>query len=82
MSAFLTCEGFPRAELISHARMMRSRIKKCLGLPVCVGIGPTKTLAKLANHIAKKRPEFEGVCDFERAVCRPPVAADAKYSSQ
>jgi DNA polymerase V len=33
-------------------------------LPVCVGIATTKTLAKLANHIAKKNPEFRGVCDL------------------
>lgn len=31
---------------------------------MCVGIGPTKTLAKLANHFAKKRRCFEGVCDL------------------
>lgn len=33
-------------------------------LPVCVGIGPSKTLAKLANHVGKKFPLFDGVCDF------------------
>lgn len=34
------------------------------GIPTCVGIGPTKTLAKLANHIAKHEPAMEGVCDL------------------
>src|SRR5690606_35374579 len=29
-----------------------------------VGIGPTKTLAKLANHLAKKLPRLQGVCDL------------------
>lgn len=29
-----------------------------------VGIGPTKTLAKLANHMAKKMPQLDGVCDL------------------
>lgn len=33
-------------------------------LPICVGIAHTKTLAKLANHTAKKQKQFEGVCDF------------------
>ena len=33
-------------------------------LPVCVGCGPTKTLAKLANHLAKKNAVFNGVCDL------------------
>jgi DNA polymerase V len=43
---------------------IRQRVRQWTGLPVCVGIGPTKTLAKLANHIAKKRPEWNGVCDL------------------
>lgn len=43
---------------------IRYRIRKWTGLPVCVGIGPSKTLAKLANHIAKTRPEMDGVCDL------------------
>jgi DNA polymerase V len=44
---------------------IRARMRKDIGLPVCVGIGgSTKTLAKIANHIAKKRPEFAGVCDL------------------
>ena len=43
---------------------MRQRIRQWTGLPVCVGIGTSKTLAKLANHIAKKNPRFHGVCDL------------------
>jgi len=35
-----------------------------MGIPTCVGIGATKTLAKLANHVAKKNPELGGVCDL------------------
>jgi len=31
-------------------------------MPVCVGIAPTKTLSKLANHAAKKIPRLSGVC--------------------
>ena len=34
------------------------------GIPTCVGIGATKTLAKLANFVAKKRPVYQGVCDL------------------
>jgi DNA polymerase V len=48
--------------VLGHA--IRQRVKQWTGLPVCVGIGPTKTLAKLANHLAKKRPEFDSVCDL------------------
>lgn len=43
---------------------IRERMRQWLGLPVCVGVGPTKTLAKLANHMAKKMPQFNGVCDL------------------
>ena len=43
---------------------MRKRIKMWTGLPVCAGIAPSKTLAKLSNHLAKKNAEFDGVCDF------------------
>lgn len=45
-------------------QQMRQRVKQWTGLPVCVGVGPSKTLAKFANHLAKKNPEFEGVCDL------------------
>lgn len=53
----------------SHARLgqaIRQRVRQWIGLPVCVGIAPSKTLAKLANHLAKKKPEFNGVCDLTR----------------
>lgn len=43
---------------------IRATVRQWTGIPVCVGIGPTKTLAKLANHIAKKNPQFNGVCDL------------------
>jgi len=43
---------------------IRGRILQWTSLPVCVGIGSSKTLAKLANHVAKKFPLFESVCDF------------------
>ncbi|SDW99331.1 DNA polymerase V [Nitrosomonas communis] len=43
---------------------IRNRIRQWTSLPVCVGFGATKTLAKLANHIAKKQPAFNGVCDL------------------
>ena len=48
-----------------HGRAMRQRIGQWTGLPVCVGIGSTKTRAKLANHIAKKNPEHGGVFGLE-----------------
>lgn len=61
---FLDLTGFKAQNLIYYGQRIRQRIKQCTGLPVCVGVGSTKTLAKLANHMAKKNPEFNGVCDL------------------
>jgi DNA polymerase V len=49
-------------DLVSHAQKIRRAVWKETRLPVCVGIGETLTLAKVANHIAKKWPGFNGVC--------------------
>ncbi|TXT29807.1 MAG: rumB [Rhodocyclaceae bacterium] len=63
--SFLDLSGFERVGYQAYGAEMRQRIADWLGLAVCVGIGPTKTLAKLANHCAKKRlAGAEGVCDF------------------
>jgi len=62
--SFLDLTGFQSRDLIKYGQHMRKRILKWTGLPVCVGIGATKTLAKLANHCAKKRSVFNGVCNF------------------
>lgn len=43
---------------------IRTRILQWTSLPVCVGLGNSKTQAKLANHVAKKFPLFDSVCDF------------------
>jgi len=45
-------------------RDLRSTVSTWTGVPTCVGIGPTKTLAKLANKIAKSTPQLLGVCDL------------------
>lgn len=51
------------AEEFAHG--IRAEIGTRLGLPVCVGLGRTKTLAKLANHIAKTESETAGVFVWE-----------------
>lgn len=62
--AFLDLTSFRSQNLMQYGQTMRQRILQWTGLPVCVGIAPTKTLAKLANHCAKKRSKFNGVCNF------------------
>lgn len=58
--AFLGLFGFPKASLESHACKARETVLKWTGLPVSIGIGATKTLAKLAARVTKKRSESEG----------------------
>lgn len=62
--SFLDLTGFQTRDLVEYGQQMRKRILRWTGLPACVGIGSTKTLAKLANHCAKKRPVFDSVCNF------------------
>ena len=62
--SFLDLTSFSQIDHMKYGQQMRQRILQWTGLPVCVGIGPTKTLAKLANHCAKKRTVFDGVCNF------------------
>lgn len=52
--AFLGLDGFAPAMLPDHMRHLRRSIRQWTGIPVSVGVAPTKTLAKLANRIAKK----------------------------
>ncbi len=51
-------------DLTDYAKHMKHRIWRWLGLPVCIGIGRTKTEAKIANHIAKKNFYLKGVCNL------------------
>ncbi|MCL1065708.1 Y-family DNA polymerase [Shewanella olleyana] len=48
--------------LRSHGQLIRRAVWKETRLPVCVGMGSTLTLAKAANHAAKKLPGYQGVC--------------------
>ena len=48
--------------LEAHARALRATVLQWTGIPVSVGIAPTKTLAKVANHIAKKDEKHRGAC--------------------
>lgn len=67
--AFLGLHGFA-VDLTEYARLIRRTVFKNTGIPVGIGIAPTKVLAKTANHYAKKRPEDEGVLvlDHEKKI--------------
>ena len=59
--AFLDLSGF--GDLVSYCGGIRRTVHHHVGIPVSVGIGPSKTLAKLANHAAKKLYPDHGVVD-------------------
>ena len=59
--AFLNLAYLPADQFVTHAAELRRTVRLWTGIPVSVGIGRTKTLAKVANHIAKKRPGTGGV---------------------
>lgn len=61
--SFLDLTGY-KGNLLTHGRTIKDTVMQWVGLPVCVGFGSSKTLAKLANHCAKKLPQFAGVCDL------------------
>jgi len=67
--SFLDLTGMA-GDLTAYGREMRATVKRWTGIPTCVGIGPTKTLAKLANAIAKDRPDMVGVCDLRTPAAR------------
>lgn len=58
--AFVGLSGYEE-RLETHAHEMRARVLQWVGIPVSIGIGPTKLLAKVDNRIAKKRPDCGGV---------------------
>lgn len=62
---FLDLGGFDTQSLMAYGQTIRQVVMRNVGIPVCVGIADTKTLAKLANHCAKKGlAGSDGVCDF------------------
>ncbi len=61
--AFLDANGLPAGGLPDNLHAwgsrLRTTVRKNVGIPVGVGIGPTKTLAKVANWVAKKHPAYK-----------------------
>ncbi|MDP4026894.1 Y-family DNA polymerase [Methylobacterium sp. NEAU 140] len=78
--SFLDLSDVAAALRVELALDLRATVRAWTGIPTCVGIGPTKTLAKLANHIAKSLPDLSGVCDltepsaYDHWLCRVAAA--------
>ena len=60
--AFLLFDGFENINLKEYGEIIVRTTTRNTGIPVSLGIAPTKTLAKLANKFAKKYKDYRGVC--------------------
>jgi DNA polymerase V len=65
--AFLNLAGF-NCSLTDYGRKIQRTVKQWTGIPVTVGIASTKTLAKIANYLAKRSSKAKGVLDL---TCSP-----------
>jgi DNA polymerase V len=79
--AFLKFSPLPPDALTAYGQSMRATIHQWTGIPVSIGIGPTKTLAKLANRLAKRSVEAQGVvaltspAQIEATLAQTPIEA-------
>ncbi|RUM90662.1 MAG: Y-family DNA polymerase [Thiomicrospira sp.] len=62
--SFLDLSGMSLSDFTAYGQEMKRTVMQCLGLPVAVGFGSSRTLAKLANHLAKKQPNHQDVLDL------------------
>ncbi|MCH4564196.1 Y-family DNA polymerase [Halomonas sp. EGI 63088] len=63
--SFIGFAGFDTAGLEAHCHRLRDTVCRWTGIPVGVGLAPTRVLAKVANHLAKQQSAYEGVCRLE-----------------
>jgi DNA polymerase V len=75
---FLDLTGMPN--LLNFCRELREEVRRVAKIPTCIGFGPSKTIAKLANRIAKEDPDLEGVCDLREYDVRAPYYAEKPVS--
>ncbi len=60
--AFMNFGQFCNIDYREFALHIKKTVKQWTGMPVGIGVAPTKTLAKIASHLAKKNPQYSGVC--------------------
>lgn len=61
---FVDFSNIPDEELEDRLHLIRNEVKRLTGIPVSIGVGPNKTLAKLTSHIAKKQQSYNGICSY------------------
>ncbi|MFI3319532.1 MAG: Y-family DNA polymerase [Rikenellaceae bacterium] len=60
--AFLDFSGFDLATVEEFGRNLSRKVRRATGIPVSIGIAPTKTLAKIASKLCKQYPKLRGCC--------------------
>lgn len=63
--AFLDLSGFELFNLPMYCQNIKKTVTQNTGIPISIGVAPTKTLAKIANRTAKKNLIYKGVCILE-----------------
>ena len=59
---FVYLDGMENFDLKQWGENLHKKVRKCVGMPVSIGLAPTKTLAKMASHFAKKYPGYRHCC--------------------
>lgn len=78
--AFLNLNGMSVQDIVLKMKVLRKQLAQWTGIPVSIGIAPTKTLAKIAGHYAKRFAGYGGVCMIDtddkrvKALRRLPVS--------
>lgn len=62
--SFMDITDIPDSELIEYLQIIKLEVLRLTGIPVSIGVGPNKTIAKLMNHVAKKESKWNGVCSY------------------
>ncbi|MFI3316981.1 MAG: Y-family DNA polymerase [Rikenellaceae bacterium] len=77
--AFLDMSGIAIEELNEYGQRLSKKVQRNTGIPVSIGIAPTKTLAKIASKLCKSYPKLKGACllyrpaDIEKVLSRYPI---------
>ena len=61
---FVDFSNIQSNELLDRLHLIRNEVKRQIGIPVSIGVGPNKTLAKLTSHMAKQSSSYNGVCSY------------------
>jgi len=62
--SFLDLSDIDDKDLTTYITFIKSTVEKLTGIPVSIGVAPTKTLAKLCNHLSKTNKDYKGVCNY------------------